>query len=277
MTNAPATFQNFINDVLRPFLDLFVTAYLDDILIFSENLKDHKRHVREVLGALQKNGLHLASEKCEFHKTSVNYLGFFISSEGCAPDPAKIETVVNWGTTEDDSQNSKNTSKKKKFTDLTSVQQFLGFANFYRRFIKNYSGIVDPLTKLSGKEVPFEWTPECQAAVDTLKTAFTTAPILRHFDYDREIIVGTDASDYVSAGILSQYDAEGILHPVAFCSKKHSPAKCNYEIYDKELMAIVRCFELWRPQLEGALHPIQVLSDHRNLEYFMSTQLLNRR
>ena len=95
LTNAPATFQNFINDVLRPFLDLFVTAYLDDILIFSENLKDHKRHVREVLGGLQKNGLHLAAEKCEFHRTSVKYLGFIISTEGCALDPAKIETVVN--------------------------------------------------------------------------------------------------------------------------------------------------------------------------------------
>jgi hypothetical protein len=83
-----------------------------------------------------------------------------------------------------------------------------------------------------------------------------------------------DTSDYVSAGMLSQYDDDGILHPVAFFSKKHSPAKCNYEIYDKELIAIVRPFEEWRPELEGALHPIQVLSDHKNLEYFMSTKLL---
>ena len=87
----------------------------------------------------------------------------------------------------------------------------------------------------------------------------------------------TDASDYVSAGVLSQLDDEGILHPVAFFSKKHSPTKCNYEIYDKELMAIVRCFEEWRPHLESADHPIKVLSDHNNLEYFMTTKLLNRR
>ena len=172
---------------------------------------------------------------------------------------------------------SKDISKKKKFSDLTSVQRFLGFANFYRRFIKNYSGIVAPLTKLSGKVIPFVWTTECKAAVDTLKTAFTTAPILWHFDHDCEIILETDALDYVSAGILLQYDDDGILHPVAIFSKKHSPAECNYEIYDKELMAIVRCFEEWRRELEGALHPIQVLSDHRNLEYFMSTKLLNHR
>jgi hypothetical protein len=105
----------------------------------------------------------------------------------------------------------------------------------------------------------------------------TTALILHHFDYDREAIVETDASDYISAGILSQYDDEGILHPVAFFSKKYSPAECNYEIYDKELMAIVRAFEEWRPELEGASHPIKVLSDHKNLEYFMTTKLPNRR
>ena len=112
----------------------------------------------------------------------------------------------------------------------------------------------------------------CTAFLDDLKTAFTTAPILRHFDYDRELVVETDALDYVLAGVLSQYDNEGTLHPVAFYSKKHSQAECNYEIYDKELLAIVRAFEEWRPHLQGSSHPIQVLSDHKNLEYFMSTK-----
>jgi hypothetical protein len=133
------------------------------------------------------------------------------------------------------------------------------------------------MTRLTRKNTHFIWSDECSQSFETLKQAFTTAPIVRHFDYDREIIVETDASDYVSAGVLSQYDDEGILHPVAFFSKKHTPAECNYEIYDKELMAIIRAFEEWRPELEGALHPIQVLSDHKNLEYFMSTKLLNRR
>ena len=136
LTNTPATFPNFINNVWRPFLDLFVRDYLDDILIFSQNLKDHKRHVREVLGALQKNWLHLAAEKCEFHRNSVKYIGFIISTVGCAPDPAKIETVVNCGKPEDESLESKDISKKKKFSNLTSVLRFLGFANFYQRFIK---------------------------------------------------------------------------------------------------------------------------------------------
>jgi hypothetical protein len=105
---------------------------------------------------------------------------------------------------------------------------------------------------------------------------FTSTPILARFDPDRDVIVETDASDYVSAGVLSQYDDEGILHPVAFFSKKHSPAECNYEIYDKELMAIVRAFEEWRPELQSVINPIRVLSDHKNLEYFTTTKLLNR-
>lgn len=163
------------------------------------------------------------------------------------------------------------------FCNATEVRRFLGFANFYRRFIRNYSQVVAPLTRLARKDTPFERTPECQDAVDTLKTAFTTTPVLRHFDHDREIIVEIDASDCVSAGVLSQYDDDGILPPIVFFSKKHPPAECKYEIYGKELMAIVRCFEEWRPELEGALHPIRVLSDHRNLEYFVSTKLLNRR
>jgi hypothetical protein len=155
-------------------------------------------------------------------------------------DPAKVATVQEWP----EPQNVKD------------VQSFLRFANFYRRFVKGYSQIVAPMTRLTRKDTRFLWSAECSQSFETLKKAFTTAPVLRHFDYERQIIVETDASNYVSAGILSQYDDEGILHPVAFFSKKHTPAECNYEIYDKELMAIVRAFEEWRPELEGALHPI---------------------
>ena len=98
-----------------------------------------------------------------------------------------------------------------------------------------------------------------------------------HFDFDKDVIVETDASDYVSTGVLSQYGEDGILHPVAFFSTKHSPAKCNYKIYDKELMAIVRAFEHWRAELQSVENPIKVLSDHKNLEYFMTSKLFNRR
>ncbi|KAI7758443.1 hypothetical protein LZL87_014364 [Fusarium oxysporum] len=142
-------------------------------------------------------------------------------------DPAKVETVKNWKTP----------------TCLTDVQAFIGFGNFYRRFIRDFSKLTAPLNRLMKKDVPFVWDGACEKAFLKLKEAFTTAPILRPFNWTRDVILETDASDYVSAGVLSQYDDEGRRHPVAFFSKKHTATECNYEIYDKELMAIICCFE----------------------------------
>ena len=261
LTNAPATFQNFINDCLREYLDIFCTAYLDDILVYSNSLEEHILHVQKVLDALQRNKVFLKPEKCEFHTQSTTYLGLVIEPTGIKMDQKKLEAVKNWSTPK----------------TVKDVQAFLGFANFYRRFIFGFSKIASPLTRLTRKDTSFKWTQDAQIAFEKLKNSFTTAPVLAHFDPEKAIIVETDASDYVSAGILSQYDSSNTLRPVAYFSKKHSPAECNYEIYDKELLAIVRAFEEWRSELEGAAHPISVISDHKNLEYFMSTKQLNRR
>jgi hypothetical protein len=261
LTNAPATFQNYINDVLAPYLDRFCTAYLDNTLIYSDNFEEHQQHVRLVLDAFAKAGLHLTPKKCEFHQQEVKYLGLIISMEGIKMDPEKIRAVQDW----------------EPPSNLKDVRAFLGFANFYRHFVRNYSRIVQPLTFLTRKGVPFAWSTDQQTAFDTLKATFTSAPILARFDPDRDVIVETDASDYVSTGVLSQYDDDNILHPVAYFSKQHSPAECNYEIYDKELMAIVRAFKEWHPELKSVINPIRVLSDHKNLEYFTTTKLLNRR
>ena len=101
------------------------------------------------------------------------------------------------------------------------------------------------MIKLTKKDIKFAWNAECEAAFQQLKYKFILVPILIYFDVEREIIIETDASDYVSTGIMSQYDDNGVLHPVAYFSKKHLPAECNYKIYDKELIAIIRCFEEW--------------------------------
>jgi hypothetical protein len=176
-------------------------------------------------------------------------------------DPEKVKTIIEWKTPR----------------SATDVLRFNGFCNFYRRFIRNYSKVVIPLINLTKKNAPFNWTQACEEAFELLKNTVASAPTLKPFDWTKEAVVETDASDFVSAGVLSQHDDEGILRPVAFFSKKHTSVECNYEIYDKELLAIVRCFEEWRPELEGSETPIKVLSDHRNLEYFMSTKMLNRR
>jgi hypothetical protein len=131
------------------------------------------------------------------------------------------------------------------------------------------------LTRPTEKDEPFEWESEQQLAFETTVTALTTAPALRHFDHERQVIIVTDASKYVSAGVLSQRDDDGVLHPVAYYLSKHMPAECNYEIYENELMAIIMVLEEWKPECEGAAYPLQLITDHKNLEYFMTKKLLN--
>ena len=159
--------------------------------------------------------------------------------------------------------------------NVKDVQSFLGFANFYRRFIYGYSKIAAPLTRLTCKNVAFKWFSECEDAFNTLKRTFTSDVILCHYNSDLKLVMKTDASDYVSEGILSQYNENGVLHSVMYFFKKHSPAECNYKIYDKELMAIICTFEEWRPELKGSLTPVEVITDHKNLEYFMLTKQLS--
>ena len=255
----PSTFQSYINDALHPFLDRFCTGYLDDILIYSENEEQHIEHVKQILEALTKAGLQVKPQKCEFHTNNVEYLGFMITTEGLRTDPAKITMIIEWPI-------------PKKLGD---VRSFLGFGNFYRRFIQDYSHLARPLTQLAKKGTPFVWLHLCQAAFERLKKAFTTTPILIHFDFEKPIVVETDASDIASAGILSQLGPDGLLHLIAFFSKKHSQAECNYNTYDKELMAVVSGFEEWRAYLVG--RPVTLQSDYQNLRYFTTKRLLNQR
>jgi hypothetical protein len=139
LTNTPATFQNYINDILAPYLDCFCPAYLDDTLIYSDNFEEHQEHVCLVLDAFAKAGLHLKPEKCEFHQQEVNYLGLIISMEGIKMDPEKICAMQDW----------------EPPSNLKDVYAFLGFANFYCYFVCNYSRIVQPLTFFTHKGVPF--------------------------------------------------------------------------------------------------------------------------
>ena len=261
LTNAPATFQSFMNDIFHSLLDVCVIVYLDDILIYSDNLEDHRIHVRKVLDILRKHNLHARPEKSSFHEDSIEYLGVIISPKGVAMDKGKVDVILAWPAPR----------------NVKELQSFLGFANFYRRFIDNYSGIVKPLTSLLKKEVVFEWSEACENSFQVLKTAFTQAPVLRHYDSEDPIVLECDASDYAIAGIISQYDREGELRPIAFYGRTMIPAELNYDIYDKELLAIVESFRLWRQYLEGAKYTIQVFTDHNNLQYFTTTKQLSRR
>ena len=261
LCNGPSTWQAYMNDVFREYLDSFVTVYLDDILVYSDSLEQHRAHVTQVLERLAKESLPVDLRKSEFHVTEVKYVGMIVTTSGLKMDPTKIEAVTKWDTP----------------MSVKAVQAFLGFANFYRRFIPRFSELARPLTQLTRKDVPFVWCPACETAFSALKTRFTSAPILQHFQQGLETWVETDASDHVVAGILSQVHPEG-LKPVAYFSRQMVAAECNYDIYDKELMAIVKCLEEWEPELlNGSIGCFRILSDHKNLECFMTTKRLNRR
>jgi transposase InsO family protein len=261
LTNAPATFQGFIHHVLGQYLDQFCIAFLDDILIYSENVEEHTVHVRTILDTLLQNGLYANLDKCKFHKTSINFLGYIISPDGIAMEPSRVEAVSSWP----------------EPTTTHALQVFLGFANYYRRFVNGYARIVSPMTNLLRKESqPFHWTADARTAFNHLKNAFTTAPILRHFDPNIPIRIHTDASGFALSAILSQI-IDSRPHPIAFWSRKCTPPECNYGTPDRELLAVVMCVQHWRHYLEGSRHPFTIFTDHKNHESFMTTKILSRR
>jgi hypothetical protein len=193
--NAPADIQGYINDTIREALDVFASAYLDDILMYSDTMEDHEQHIKWIMECLLQAGLYFKPEQCEFHKDTVKYLGLVILTKGISMDQDKIETVKNW------SREQKPANRR--LNDLFEVQQLLGFCYYYRRFIKGYSEIAEPLTKLTKKDVKFERLEGQHRAFEAMVQAFTTAPILRHCNHGREVVIETDAWDYVSAGVLS--------------------------------------------------------------------------
>lgn len=263
LANAPSVFQDFIHEVLREFLHKFVLVYIDDILIYSRSMADHQRHVAEVLQRLRAFHLYLKAEKCTFHQPSVQFLGYNIDRSGIRMDEGKVEAIRNWPTP----------------TTIKELQRFLGFSNFYRRFIHNYSTITSPLTSLlRNKPKSLSWTPSATTAFNTLKLAFTTAPLLVHPDPDKPFVVEVDASTTgVGAALSQQQGNPSRLHPCAFFSRKLNPAEVNYDIGNRELLAVKLALEEWRHWLEGAHHPFTVLTDHKNLKYLRAAKRLNPR
>ena len=261
LTNAPATFQAYINNVLRKYLDVFVVVYLDDILVYSTDERKHVEHVRKVLQALKDADLRVKPEKSEFHKQEIEFLGYIVSEKGLKMDPSKVKSILEWP----------------KPQSVKDIQSFLGLANFYRKFVRDYSRIAQHLTDATRKDVPFKWNALMQGAFDELKHRFSTEPVLIMFDPGKEILMERDSSDLAMGACLNQKDDKGKWHPVAFHSRKFSAPEQNYEIHDKELLAIVEGFKQWKVYCEGSKYPAQVYTDHKNLVYFTTTKVLNRR
>ncbi len=263
LSNALSIFQEFMNEVFREFLHRFVIVYIDDILIFSRNLADHRHHVAQVLQKLRQFRLYLKLEKCEFHRSTVQFLGYIIRREGIQMDQGKVTAVAEWPTPQ----------------TIKELQRFLGFANFYRRFIKGFSLLTASLTTLlRGKPKSLSWSSNAHEAFDSLKTAFSPAPILRHPDPHVPFVVEVDASTTGARAVLSQLFGEPPrLQPCAYYSKKLTSAEQNFDIGNRELLAITLALEEWRHWLEGANHPFTVITDHKNLKYLRQAKRLNPR
>jgi transposase InsO family protein len=262
LSGAPATFQRYINQTLRVFLDDFATAYMDDVLVYSSgSRKDHMQKVRRVLRALTEAGLTLDPKKCRFAVQEVRYVGFMIKAgEGIYCDPEKIRAIQEWAAP----------------SSLKGIQAFLGFANYYRIFIENFAEIIGPLVALTKKGVPYYWGPRQDAAFSLLKRKFTEAPILRDWDPDAPTIIETDCSGYALGAIFTQIDPTGQRYVVAYYSRRLTPEEFNYPIHDKELLAIIACFTNWRAMLSDCA-TIVVLTDHKNLRYFQTKRALTER
>jgi hypothetical protein len=264
LANAPSAFQRFINWVLRDYLDIFASAYIDDILIYTDGtLEDHRSKVNSVLQRLAKNGLRLDINKCEFEVQRCKYLGLIIDTqEGISMDPEKVAAIREWAAP----------------TTIKGIRGFIGFANYYRDFIQDFSSIVRPLTALTKKDIVFEWSPECEDAFQTLKTRFLDGPALALWDPDAYATrIECDASGFAIGGCLSQKaSANNPWRPIAFYSRKMTPAETNYGIHDKELLSIIAATERWHAELRG-VERFDVITDHKNLEYFRQKRILTER
>ena len=191
----------------------------------------------------------------------IGFLGVIIGSNGIEMEKEKVDGVLSW-------------PEPKNVKD---IRKFLGLANYYRRFIKDFAQIARPMNMLTRKDVKWQWGGEQQKAFDELKEIFTTRPVLVAPDLDKEFRVEADTSNYAMGGVLLMKCSDELWRPVAFISKSLSNTERNYEIHNKEMLTVVRCLETWRHFLEGTTIRFEIWTDHKNLEYFMKAQKLNRR
>ena len=225
LTNSPATFQTMMNDIFTDMiLEGVVVVYLDDILIFTKDLDEHCRIIHRVLGRLAEHQLYLQPEKCEFEKTWIEYLGSIISENRVEMDPVKVAGVADWP----------------ELSNKREVQSFLGFANFYHWFIRDFSHHARPLFNLTRNDQKWQWSSSETSAFWKLKELYTSAPVLMTPADDQPFHIEADSSDFATGAVLSQLSAEdGKWHLVAYYSKSLSETERNYEIHDKEMLAII--------------------------------------
>jgi hypothetical protein len=262
LCNSPAMFQAYMNRTFQQEINEgWLVIYMDDILIFSKTLNEHQKQTRRILEIIRQEQLFLKPEKCTFDAEEVEYLGMIIKPGHVTMDPAKLDGIKDWPVP----------------TMVKETQSFLGFCNFYQNFISHYSDLARPLIDLTKKDVQFLWTEACNDSFLALKDCFLRQPVLRNPDPTRQFAVATDASLVATRAVLLQTDDNGQYHPCSYLSQSLNPAEQNYQIFDRELLAVIRALTEWHHYLEGNPHPVMVFTDHKNLLYFHTAQKLTRR
>ena len=251
LCNAPATFERLMERVLRGHLGKRCLVYIDDVIVFGHDFKSTLDNLSVVLHAIDQANLQLKPKKCDLFKKEILYLGFKISGTGISPDPAKTAAVERWPTP----------------CNVGDVRTFLGFASYHRRFIKNFAGIADPLTRLTKKKTIFGWTDQEQKAFETLKHALVTAPLLYHPVSDAEFILDTDASAYAIGGVLSQ-KVDGVERVISYSSQTLSKSQRNYCTTHRELLAVVQMTKQYKHYLWG--RKFHLRTDHSSLKWLLN-------
>ena len=268
LCNSPATFQSFIDEISRAIiakhaaLGTVIRIYMDDIAIATmiddeqEAYTAHVAAVTDILTMARDNNLYFKPEKCTFHATSIDYLGVILGGGVTRMDPVKIAGVRDWPTP----------------ASVRDVRSFLGFCNFYRSFIKGFSALARPLNDLTRKDETWHWGSAQQTAFNTLKERIVSEPILTQPDQSKPFELEVDASGFALGAILLQRGSDGKRHPISYYSRTLTAAEWNYDIYKRELMAVMEGLRADRPLLAHTIHPVKIITDHLNLTHWREPQ-----
>ena len=251
LCNAPSSCQRLMQVILAG-LEAFSRVYLDDIIVYSQDMKEQLTHLEAAFARLRPAGLQLKPQKCHFFKSDIRFLGHIVTNQGFRADPAKTKAVQNFATS----------------TTLKSLRSFLRLAFYYRQFVCDFPQIAHPLHHLLKHDVPFLWSKECQKSLDQLKTALVSATVLAYPKFDKPFVVETNASGYGLGAVVEHQQSDGQWHPVAYASRTLPPHEKSYGATELEALGVVWALKMFRPYLLG--HSTIVYTDHSTLKSLFS-------
>ena len=259
MRNSGCTFQRFMNRVISR-LDK-TKVYVDDVIVYNQTWSDHVATIKALFERLREYKLTANLVKSDFAKVTVQFLGHMVGQGRVSPVHAKVQAVNEFPTPE---------NKK-------SLMRFLGMCGYYRKFCKNFSDVVTPLTSLLKKRVEFRWTSGCQEAYEKIKNILVSSPILMAPNFEKQFRLYCDGSDVGVGSVLCQLDEAGVEHPVSYFSKKLDKAQANYATIEKEALSLLLALTHYDVYLSSSPHPVQVFTDHNPLVFVHKMKTKNQR